>query len=226
MHREEPQHIYHGFDLTTANFPAAAWLPSNMHLQQWDAFSSVAEELIESFDVVHIRTMYSSVIANNVQPLLSNLLRMLKPGGYLQWDESDFPTLSARTPSKDTNAPASETLVKLQLFFAQAQNKLYVDWLHELPATLHAQGCQVVAHDLFPPRPELARAWADNMLTVLAGVAPMLPEQAIPLPPGLGLPASVSRRSFADLVMQSAEESRTGVCICHDHVVIVARKAL
>ena len=83
-----------GFDITSSNFPAAGWLPLNMRLHVWNAFSEVPNEFVGVFDVVHIRAMYSCIIDNKVDPLLSNLLKMLKPGGVLQIDEvRDFPWL-------------------------------------------------------------------------------------------------------------------------------------
>ncbi|KAK5115006.1 hypothetical protein LTR85_010044 [Meristemomyces frigidus] len=226
--RIHPQHEYHGLDITAAHFPAAGWLPPNVHLETWDVFTSVPEAFTGTFDIVHIRTIASAIIENNVGPVLQNLLRMLKPGGYLQWDENDASTLAARAlPGEASGAAGSmQTMVALQAMFAKGQSKLLFDWLHVLPSSLKHQSCEVVAHEFVPRRPELSRAWSDNMLTVWMGIIPKLPEQEMPLPPIPGLPKGISRRSFAELVRACAEESAKGVSIDMEQVVVVARKAM
>lgn len=81
VHREYPNATIDGFDLTSAHFPAAGWMPSNINFHAWDAFTEVPDESVGVFDVVHVRALYSAIINNNVEPVLDNLLKMLKPGG-------------------------------------------------------------------------------------------------------------------------------------------------
>lgn len=155
-----------GFDIISSNFPAYAWLPSNIRFHTWDAFAEVPPEYIGVFDIVHIWTFYSCIKVNNVQAVLDNLLKLLKPGGYLQWDESDASTLSCKTPSPEVKAEAADTIVKIVNLFSKTTSQLQPDWLHNLPQTLEARGCEMVAHEQYEPADELARAWNDNMLLV------------------------------------------------------------
>ncbi|KAK3069204.1 hypothetical protein LTR53_012644 [Teratosphaeriaceae sp. CCFEE 6253] len=222
--RQYPQHDYHGFDITPAHFVHAANLPANVHLHTWDAFGELPSELVGEFDIVDIRTIYSAVIDNNVEPLLDNLLKMLKPGGCLQWAENDASTLTAHAP-QDVKADATATLVNLQNFFSRFHSKLLPDWLHGLASSLGQRGCEVLVDETLTPRSELARAWSDNMLTVSIGVPALLPEQAIPLPPVPGLPESVSRQSYGDLVFRAAAESSQGAWSAMDQRIVVARKS-
>jgi len=223
LSREQPHHRYDGFDITPVHFPAADWLSSkNITLHVWDAFSELQQETAGVYDVVHIRTIASAIKNNNIEPLLSNLLKMLKPGGYLQWDEQY--KLEARTPSADVSVEATKSIVTLQAFFSAHMNQLHYDWLDNLPATLTSQGLDVVAHDRNQACPELGRAWSDNMLTVWRGIVNFLPEQDIPLPPGMGLPEKVSRGSFAELISRSAAESTKGATAVMEQDVVVARK--
>ena len=216
---------FDGFDITSSNFPAAGWLPSNVRLHVWDAFSELPEEYVGVFDVVHIRTMFSCVIENKVDPLLSNLLKMLKPGGFLQWDESDGSAAKCQVPSPDVQAEATQTIVKLQRMFTRGQSKLHPDWIFNMPATLQDRGCEMVAKEEYEPSKELARAWTDNMLLVWRGLIPMMPEQAMPLPPGMGLPESISRNSYAELFGKAVEETSKGAAINMKYYVFVAKKA-
>jgi SAM-dependent methyltransferase len=52
-------------------------------------FRPIPDELVEKYDVIHIRHFVCVVKDNDPAPLLQNLCRMLKPGGWLQWDEWD-----------------------------------------------------------------------------------------------------------------------------------------
>ncbi|KAK0795581.1 hypothetical protein LTR02_008927 [Friedmanniomyces endolithicus] len=221
--RQHPQHEYVGLDITPAHFPAAGNLPPNIRLHVLDAFAELPSEHVGAFDIVSIRTIYSAVIDNNVEPLLSNLLKMLKPGGYLQWAENDASTLTARAP-EGTGMDAMTSVASIQKFFSRHQGKMDPEWLHNLRPTLERHGCEVLADDTVKPFPELSRAWSDNLLMVWIGLPARLPEQAIPLPHVPGLPASLSRQSLGDLVMQSAAEASQGAWAAMDQRVVVARK--
>ncbi|KAK0264944.1 hypothetical protein LTR57_000171 [Friedmanniomyces endolithicus] len=222
--RQHPQHEYVGLDITPAHFPAAGNLPPNIRLHVQDAFAELPSEYVGAFDIVSIRTIYSAVIDNNVEPLLSNLLKMLKPGGYLQWAENDASTLTARAP-EGTGMNAMTSVASIQNFFSRHQGKMDPGWLHNLGSTLEQHGCEVLADDVIVPLPELSRAWSDNLLMVWMGLPGRLPEQAIPLPQVPGLPASLSRQSLGDLIMQSTAEASQGAWAAMDQRVVVARKA-
>lgn len=213
-----------GFDITPSNFPASAWVPSNIRFHTWDAFAEVPSEFIGVFDIVHIRAFYSCVKSNSVQPLLDNLLKLLKPGGYLQWDESDASTLSCTTPSSEVKAEAVETIVKIQNMLSRTSSQLHPDWLHNLPQTLEASGCEMVAHEEYKPADELVRAWNDNILLVWRDLIPMMPETAMPLPPSMGLPETLSRQSFAELFKQATGECANGAKLGMMYHVLVAKK--
>ncbi|KAJ0375158.1 hypothetical protein COL922a_014199 [Colletotrichum nupharicola] len=54
-----------------------------------DSFGDVPEELVGKYDVVHLRLWCCVVTGGNPSKLIQGAMRLLKPGGYLQWDESD-----------------------------------------------------------------------------------------------------------------------------------------
>lgn len=76
-----------GIDISLGQCPPREWLPGNVHLRPLDIFRPVCEELIERYHVIHIRHFVCVVKDNDPTPLLRNLLKMLKPGGWLQWGE-------------------------------------------------------------------------------------------------------------------------------------------
>ena len=113
-------------------------MPKNVSLKVLDVLGRIPDELVERFDVVHIRTFATIVKDSDPMPLLKNLVRMLsrvsplivsrrssdnclyaddvksrvEPGGFLQWDELDCATFSAHAPNKATEKKHCEELVK------------------------------------------------------------------------------------------------------------------
>jgi len=78
-----------GIDISFGQFPPREWLPQNVTLRLVDMFRPTPVELVEKYDIIHIRHFVCVVKDNDPTPLLRNLLRMLKPGGWIQWDEWD-----------------------------------------------------------------------------------------------------------------------------------------
>lgn len=58
-------------------------------MHNWNLFNEPPAEFIGYFDVVHVRLVTVVVKNNDPRPVLANLTKLLKPGGYLQWDETD-----------------------------------------------------------------------------------------------------------------------------------------
>ncbi|KAL8658978.1 MAG: hypothetical protein Q9202_007338 [Teloschistes flavicans] len=78
-----------GFDIDLEQCPPSEWLPHNVTIREWDAFSALPPELENQYDVVHLRLLLLVVRDNDPRAILRNALRMLKKGGWLQWDELD-----------------------------------------------------------------------------------------------------------------------------------------
>lgn len=214
-----------GLDITNAHFPNAAWLPTNVRFEVWDAYGELPKDYEGVFDIVHLRALYSTIHGNKVDPLMSNCLKMLKPGGFLQWDESDASSLLCYTPGETVKADACKQIIALQDLSSRMFTNMTPEWLHKLPTTLRERGCEIVAHDEFEPDRRLARAWTDNMLLVWREMVALIPEQETPLPPGMGLPEKLSRASFAALLKEAIGETQQGVMLGMKYHVHVARKA-
>jgi hypothetical protein len=97
-----------GFDISLDQCPPQAWLPDNVDLHTWNLLEAPPAKFVGAFDVVHIRLITVAVQNNDPRPILASLhsllsaycylnfghdiwltLRILEPGGYIQWDEAD-----------------------------------------------------------------------------------------------------------------------------------------
>lgn len=66
-----------GLDADLHQSPPQGWLPPNVKMIQWDAFSEVPKDLFESFDVVVVRDFLLVVQDNDPTTLLQNILKLL-----------------------------------------------------------------------------------------------------------------------------------------------------
>ena len=213
---------YHGFDLSPTNFPAKEWLGENITTHLLDAFMpDLPEEWVGKFDIVHIRAILSAVKDNNVEPLIKNLVKMLKPGGYLQWDEAASNSNLARSPSPSVSCEASTEIVKMMQNFS-TMFKMLDDWLKVLPATLKDHGMSLISDEEMQPKKELMKAWTDDLLMVYEEIQWSVPLEK-DLPTG-GAGGGLSREKYQALFARVLEETAKGVSISMEARVVVARK--
>ncbi|MCJ1441549.1 MAG: hypothetical protein MMC23_002038 [Stictis urceolatum] len=142
-----------GFDVSLDQCPPGPWLPKNIHLHTWNIFEELPAEFVGVFDIVHIRLITVAVKENDPLPMIANLHQMLKPGGYLQWDEADSVDWTVRSVHESTATDA------VQRLFSQLCGSH--DWKRCMVETLNDNGFQ----DSFLHRVEydvtMARFWSD-----------------------------------------------------------------
>lgn len=89
--RAYPTATCDGFDIDPTQTPPTPWLPQNVSFFQWNMLEPPPAELAHSYDMVHFR-LVKLVLANGnpVVSTMRNLAALLKPKGYIQWDEIDL----------------------------------------------------------------------------------------------------------------------------------------
>ncbi|KAK2599127.1 hypothetical protein QQS21_005388 [Conoideocrella luteorostrata] len=125
-----------GIDVDISQAAPKQWLPENISLREWSVFTDVPDDLVEMFDIVNLR-LFSFVIENDPAPVLRKLTRLLKPGGHLQWSETDV-----RSCRIDTSSPDVPTDALTELWEQTVQNdpRLYHSWARDLPQVLKTEG--------------------------------------------------------------------------------------
>ncbi|KAK5137530.1 hypothetical protein LTR08_008510 [Meristemomyces frigidus] len=132
-----------GIDISFTQCPPRAWLPKNVNLRQVDVFSEIPDDLVEKYHVIHIRHFVCVVGGDDPRPLLQNLLRMLKPGGWLQWDEWDV--LNRHFTKTHPDAP-QENIDKLEAeFLVMRRHTPQPSWPPRLDEHLLMSGMENVA---------------------------------------------------------------------------------
>ncbi|KID98377.1 methyltransferase domain-containing protein, partial [Metarhizium majus ARSEF 297] len=83
-----------GYDVEPAKFPPASQLPANVKLSPCDVLLPFAEDLHGQYDLVHVRLLITALNAEQWPIVAANLRSLLRPGGYLLWAESGYPSIS------------------------------------------------------------------------------------------------------------------------------------
>ncbi|MCJ1287294.1 hypothetical protein MMC26_006642 [Xylographa opegraphella] len=96
------------------------------------------EKLVGRYDIVHVRLFLAVVNNDDPSPLLDHCIKLLRPGGVLQWDEFD----PSGHQTVSTKGSQSKNLEKLSQYVKSTKP---VRWVTNLPQTFQAHGLDVIA---------------------------------------------------------------------------------
>ncbi len=207
--REYPNAQLDGFDINISQAPPKYWLSPNITLETWNIFDKVPEHLIGIYDVVHVRLLVLVVQKSDPRDILRSLLRMLKPGGYIQWDELDYPGTYVRNSESSSPTPALHEL--REMVYSQGRN----DWTLRLPDFFAEEGLLDTMAYRFQDTPEMARANGEQHLLTMEEFASSL--------------AQTNHKEEATkifkLIQDVGQEVLNGAALSMPRVVTVGRKA-
>ncbi|KAJ5432707.1 uncharacterized protein N7458_011863 [Penicillium daleae] len=87
---------YHGFDISLDQFPTDSGL---IEFSVHDITKPFPKEHLNRYDLVHVRLLVAAIDESDYQAAISNVKAILKPGGYVQWEEIDEETyISNKNP--------------------------------------------------------------------------------------------------------------------------------
>ena len=207
--RDMPTAQVDGFDIDLSQAPPQQWLPSSATLRYWNIFEDIPEEFVGKYDFVHVRLLVLVIEKGDPRSVLRNLLAMLKPGGYLQWDDLDCPGMSVKTIDPSVEAPSLNQLREMS--YANGRH----DWVLQIPRFACEVGFEDVNLYHFGDGNELARAFNEQHLLTMEEFAVNLTK--------IGEHDGASR--FHRLVRDGYRESMKGAAFCIPRIVCVARKA-
>ena len=82
-------------DISKEQAPPSMTVPDNVSFGIHDVFDEVPERFLQQFDLVHVRLMQVALLKpGSGQTVARNLAKMLKPGGWMQWQETGSLTWS------------------------------------------------------------------------------------------------------------------------------------
>ncbi|KAJ0424473.1 hypothetical protein BJY00DRAFT_276765 [Aspergillus carlsbadensis] len=211
-----------GFDINSVNFPDPAYLPASVSLRQLDIFTpDLPAELLGVYDVVHIRAL-TSVIPN--EPTLTRVLsiasKLLKPGGFLQWEETRGDKFIAEAPSQQVTKSACEGIIQI-LHGSMQQRGVRNDWVDALDTHLKQVGYRDARLLVQEKRKQDYKGWTEDYLMVWEELADLFPTKA--QAPG----APLSRETWVDMFARAVSETEQGVVVHQGRIMtVVGQKPL
>ncbi|RYC63732.1 hypothetical protein CHU98_g2472 [Xylaria longipes] len=204
-----------GFDINPINFPHPAHLPATVSLNHLDILSRpLPAELLGIYDVVHIRAFVSVIPDADLTPVLSVASELLKPGGYVQWEESRGDRFIVESPSPQISKVACDTIVQVLKAGLQARG-IVNDWVEVLDTHLDKFGFQDAQLHVQEKRRQDLKGWTEDYLMVWEELAVFFP------PKSKDPNAPLSREAWTDLFAKGVKETEEGVVI-HQGTVVTA----
>lgn len=114
----------HGFDISDKMFPPRAELAKNVTLHLADVKKPFDDQWLGYFDVLHVRLIGPAMRKDEWGPLLTNIVTLLRPGGWIQWLEGDMPQ-ATRYPTRP-EAPFGAAKESLMAVTTAASKPRYV----------------------------------------------------------------------------------------------------
>ncbi|KAI9646005.1 hypothetical protein NHQ30_005443 [Ciborinia camelliae] len=206
--RDFPKATLDGFDNDVRQAPHQSWLPENVSMRHWDIFTDLPDDMVGKYDYVHVRLLVLVLDSNSQSSVIQKLLRMLKPGGYLQWDELDCVNMHVRKVDPEIQAPALEQIREMS--WANGRH----DWTVKLPDFLQEAGFRDAKIQFFGDDDRLARAFNEQHLLTMDEFASSL----------VRMGKVDAAKKWYELIQQGYLESTAGAALCIPRIVCVARK--
>ncbi|EFQ97616.1 hypothetical protein MGYG_00655 [Nannizzia gypsea CBS 118893] len=205
--RELPKAQLDGLDINLALAPRE--LPSNIAFREWDLFQNpVPPDLVGKYDLIHVRSLAMRLAGKDLKSVIGRLYQLLKPGGYLQWDESDYKNMGVAKTEPAVTAPSLTELAKL--WHSDGRH----DWTIALPQLLGEEGFQTLVNEHFDDKPELVTAFHSlHLLT--------LDEFALAI---IRMGKHEAAAQIFKMVSDGIEEHRQGATLSIPRLVVVATK--
>lgn len=157
-----------GYDISPAMF-----LPNeNVKLSVANAKEPLPLELHGCYDVVHIRYIVAGMEPDDWEPVLRNVLKLLKPGGAIQWVEPNF---SQSQYLRGEPGSVAATLNRLSLMFrCEPFHSRFSHGWSTLPSIMEKCGLRVETDLVSSDRVvETRTALTKNALVAMLGFARM-----------------------------------------------------
>ncbi|KAK7699108.1 hypothetical protein SLS64_011885 [Diaporthe eres] len=213
----------HGLDISLAQLPPRNLAPPNANYHEWDFYTPPPPELRGTFDVVHMRLV--AVVVKDMQPgrILANVAQLLKPGGYLQWEEHYTAEARVVHGSEGRLPPAGEfpgvdrlcRLMSEQLSTSDGSKLLLGsrDWLMTLDRTIEDGGFEEVRRVVYPDAPVMGMFWNDVYVSSVEEFA----QQMLKVDPELG-------KELQDMIDRIENEKRQGAWLLNPKAVFLGRR--
>ncbi|KAF2225763.1 hypothetical protein BDZ85DRAFT_279423 [Elsinoe ampelina] len=199
-----------GLDIALHQAPAKHLLPGNVKFSYFNAYEDVPEQFIGRYDLIHARFLLALVKNDDPIPLV----QMLKPDGYIQWNETDWECDTYVGLEENGITKEESGMHRMRSFGRQGSSLGTITWPQKLANILQEQGMKLIKEDrttleTFPRM--YASYWTDTIV-------------AAAIDAHSKMPAGQLKSTYARLIDGASEDARKGIAWVADHIVVVAQK--
>ncbi|KAL4969516.1 class I SAM-dependent methyltransferase [Aspergillus stella-maris] len=160
-----------GYDISSSTLPQREYWPANVSFSTLDCLNEqLPEDLVGIFDIVHLRMWALIVRDNDPGALIRNADRLLKPGGYLQWEDAPFKNVVA--------CGEAAIHVRDMMRAINCVTKIDFSWLENLETHIQiatsSPSLQVIDHQKTPWAPYLIPLCMNTFMLALESSGSML----------------------------------------------------
>ncbi|KAL8895395.1 MAG: hypothetical protein Q9192_003656 [Flavoplaca navasiana] len=131
-----------GFTIDDSLVPPPSGLPAGVTIHKVESYTSnFVTSGQPTYDVIRICNLAANVQNNDPGSVVKNAMAMLKPGGYIEWDELD--TARYSLVKTDLTHPASQLQTLLRHIHHHSDMLSPCGWIDSLPDILGRYGLQV-----------------------------------------------------------------------------------
>ncbi|KAK3167845.1 hypothetical protein OEA41_004291 [Lepraria neglecta] len=134
-----------GFDISVQQFPKDSIQGVNFVMH--DIVEPFPQEYHEKFDLVHVRLLSYAIKEQDLDKAVENIIQILRPGGYLQWQEFD-PIDSWAVPDTPNARIAAPLIRAIQSFQTPIStgNVNPISWTGDLVRIMHLETISTLNH--------------------------------------------------------------------------------
>lgn len=207
-----PNATLDGFDISPVLFPQPT--PPGMTLATMDVKEPVPEELCGKYDLVHVRLLAAAMGADEWAPVVRNVARLLRPGGWLQWEECDFAGVKHFRGREGAHVDAARRLGRA---FRDGLLARFEHGWNTLPGDMHDAGLAPVTSDMVSSDrlPETRERITANGMRAILAWAQLMTSKAVP--------GSMSAEELQKAERDAYEDIRSGCYVRFDIYVACGR---
>ena len=77
-----------GLDISLDQVPDKEWLPSNVSFYRYGIYDEPPNDLVEKYDIIHVRHLIPVIKDNDPTEVIRNLLKMLSTFVYIHYSQA------------------------------------------------------------------------------------------------------------------------------------------
>lgn len=177
--RQYPSADVIGLDISNTQYPPTWTWPMNLNFGILDLLEEVPLHLQGKFDVVHCRLLLAAGPAVDKSIFIERFGKLLKPGGWLQWDELAWPlkylVIPPSSPSGTFQLGQAEKYPLIRIMSDYLRMDVKNGWFEQFESVISKDGVfnQALLH-VVPIRPHLLKTETDLAVQVLSEIVDVL----------------------------------------------------